>query len=412
MSAALRARRRSYRSLHPWARRFASDARLSGPSASGKPLTVHFILHRLDDPPWGVRSAVKKHYERYPNWFVKRAKHEGVWRSFKGIGAIPGWQDLHFAHHGGPSSPSDVAFDRGNGIYSYYYDEPWDFWLQMPTGKHYSDEEAVAALKEHGMKRGPHREGAALASAMEDDKGQIIGHFTDVPWCYGGWLPVNVDPGLPPLIEGGLNAAQFSQQAYLKALAPEAQPQTVAVGWHPLGDGYHVVKEGMRGMPCLRIDHPVDGPGGRDGMEDGHGVAVALSPSVPGHRRACSGKHTHRGGERQRIFRLPEGSGIRTGGAVAEVPSAGTPSPAACWRGREAEQSLPPQPFRLHPSSGRGACESKIGMVSPELSYARRAHREAGLGLGRAPEQCALPRLARRPAPGLPRGRTNPCRPR
>lgn len=223
--------------------------------------TVHFLLYKLDDPQWGMRSALKKYYELYPEWFVKRAKREGLWKNFDSIAKIPGWQDFHFAHHEGPSDATAVAFDREQGIYSYFYDEPWDFWLQMPTGKKYSYEDVVAALREQGSQPGPHREGAALSSAMFDADGNIIGHFTDVPWCYGGWFEVNVDPDLPAGNEGGLNAGQFSQQAYLKALAPEARPQLTALGWTRAGGPYALVQPGRTGQACVTIANPTGSPG-------------------------------------------------------------------------------------------------------------------------------------------------------
>ncbi|MCX5829824.1 MAG: hypothetical protein NTV58_17790 [Deltaproteobacteria bacterium] len=195
------------------------DIGLTKDSKIPSTVKIRFILYKIDEPAWGMRSALKKYYEMYPQWFEKRVKKEGIWKNFGRIEDIPNWEDFQIGFHEQPVDAKALEFDRQNDIKSFYYDEPWDFWLHMPKGKKYSYDDVLSYLKETGNKPGPHKNGATLSSALHDESGRVIGSFKDESWSYGGWFPLNCAPELPTVNSKGINAARYSANEYLKNVA-------------------------------------------------------------------------------------------------------------------------------------------------------------------------------------------------
>ena len=106
-----------------------------------------FILYRVDEPEWGFRAAVKKYYELYPGFFVKRNDREGLWVIDHQMN-IPDVTDFGFAftdsHY---TSPSERIFNEMHDIYSMEYSEPWGYRTYFgddPTEPSY--EEKIAAI--------------------------------------------------------------------------------------------------------------------------------------------------------------------------------------------------------------------------------------------------------------------------
>ncbi|MBK9388665.1 MAG: hypothetical protein IPN68_00225 [Bacteroidetes bacterium] len=104
------------------------------------PGRAFFKLSRYDfNSEWGMRAALKTYYNIYNDAFKKRVINEGIWLPFTAMRTIPGWEDFGFAYHEtswGSSDTKDgvktpnIISDRGTGVLSFQYTEPWD--VQIP----------------------------------------------------------------------------------------------------------------------------------------------------------------------------------------------------------------------------------------------------------------------------------------
>jgi hypothetical protein len=92
--------------------------------------TFHFILYKSDSPQWGFRSAAKKYYSIYPEYFIKRTAEEGCWEYPISPTQVPNPLDFGFKFF--ETSPqSSTVIDTCNqlGIEIYHYHEPWGVWM-------------------------------------------------------------------------------------------------------------------------------------------------------------------------------------------------------------------------------------------------------------------------------------------
>ena len=107
------------------------------------PNRAFFKLCQFDfDPVWGMRAALKQYYSIYPETFKKRVVNEGIWLPFTSLRSIPGWEDFGFAFHETSWGSSDkknggkvpnILSDKGTGVLSFQYTEPWDIQLPIKT---------------------------------------------------------------------------------------------------------------------------------------------------------------------------------------------------------------------------------------------------------------------------------------
>ncbi|MEO8253938.1 MAG: hypothetical protein ABI554_06065 [Flavobacterium sp.] len=184
------------------------------------PLTEKFpnraffkLSHFKFNANWGMRAALKKYYEIYPESFKKRVTTEGVWLPFTPLRSIKNWEDFGFAYHEtawGGSDEKDgkklptILSDKGTGVLSFQYTEPWD--VQLPILKKNITYDTLVSNK---MIPSKHQE-YLKSSATEDKNGLWQTRRLETPWFSSGWavsITTNCDPDL-----GGFNRYQYVKQ--------------------------------------------------------------------------------------------------------------------------------------------------------------------------------------------------------
>lgn len=100
-------------------------------NAKGKPLSVapFRVLISRHDPQQGFRSALKRYYERYPEFFTKRTRRDGGWFVWGEVAKMDGALDAGFGFHWGPSGPGAVKWDNQHQVTALQYIEP-EFYQQ------------------------------------------------------------------------------------------------------------------------------------------------------------------------------------------------------------------------------------------------------------------------------------------
>lgn len=152
---------------------------------------------------WGMRAALSRYYSIFPEAFKKRVVNEGIWLPFTPLRSIPGWDDFGFAFHETSWGSKDVKFDKkipamlsdkGTGVLSFQYTEPWD--LQLPIRvKTMGYNEIVGG----GLINKEHRYYLDI-SATNDKNGLWQARRLETPWFRAGWavsITTNCDPDLP-----------------------------------------------------------------------------------------------------------------------------------------------------------------------------------------------------------------------
>ncbi len=182
------------------------------------PLTEKFpnraffkLAHFAFDNSWGMRAALKQFYTIFPEAFKKRATNEGIWLPFTPLRSIPNWEDFGFAFHETSWNTSDekdgkklsnILSDKGTGVLSFQYTEPWD--VQLPIlKKDLSYDTLISMIPQAHQKY-------IGNSATEDKNGKWQIRRLETPWFKSGWamsITTNCDPGLP-----GNNRAQHVVQ--------------------------------------------------------------------------------------------------------------------------------------------------------------------------------------------------------
>ncbi len=166
--------------LTPDTKRFPSRASFS------------LVLYR-SDPAWGFRSALERYYRLFPDCFTKRNQKEGIWMPFTDIATVEGWQDFGFQFKEGDNN---VPFDQEQGIYSFFYVEPWSNWVRMPKEMERTLENAVNLAKERAAE-GSHKDQATITSAVEGPGGGWAARIENEPWCDGAVICIDPNPEVP-----------------------------------------------------------------------------------------------------------------------------------------------------------------------------------------------------------------------
>jgi len=170
--------------------------------------TVLIFKH---DGEWGMRAAAKRYYEMFPEYFVKRTEHEGLWFYAVPVRPIPNPEDFGLTFYEGfIRKPEDRAYAREKGIYILPYTEPWGVRQPFPDVKEREQmppyEERLAILKRWAedkkssarLQAGPRWEiaQAVLNSMPYDSEGK--GYFrVDKYAFWSQWWMTNTDPNLP-----------------------------------------------------------------------------------------------------------------------------------------------------------------------------------------------------------------------
>lgn len=167
------------------------------------PNRAFFKLSRFNfNSNWGMRAALKQYYSIYPESFKKRVATEGVWLPFTPLRSIKNWEDFGFAYHEtawnnfdkkeGKRLPN-ILSDKGTGVLSFQYTEPWD--VQLPI---FTKEIAYDTLVSNKMIPIEHQE-YLKNSATEDKNGLWQTRRLETPWFSSGWavsITTNSDPDL------------------------------------------------------------------------------------------------------------------------------------------------------------------------------------------------------------------------
>ena len=183
------------------------------------PLTEKFpnraffkLSHFNFNANWGMRAALKQYYAIYPESFKKRVVTEGIWLPFTPLRSIPNWEDFGFAYHetawnnsdemNGESLPN-ILSDKGTGVLSFQYTEPWDIQLPILT-----KEIAYNTLISDKMIPTEHQQ-YLKNSATADKNGLWQTRRLETPWFTSGWA-VSITTNCDPDIEG------YSRYQYVK----------------------------------------------------------------------------------------------------------------------------------------------------------------------------------------------------
>jgi hypothetical protein len=183
---------------------FAEFDFATSPLTTKFPNRAFFKLCRFDfNPQWGMRAALKKYYSIFPEAFKKRVVNEGIWLPFTSLRSIPGWDEFGIAFHetswgskdlkSGEKIPN-ILSDKGTGVLSFQYTEPWD--VQLPVK---IKTMGYAELVSGGLITKEHRSYLDI-SATRDKNGLWQARRLETPWFTTGWavsITTNCDPDLP-----------------------------------------------------------------------------------------------------------------------------------------------------------------------------------------------------------------------
>jgi hypothetical protein len=154
------------------------------------------------DSKWGMRSALEHYYSIYPEAFKKRVVTEGIWLPFTPLRSIPQWEDFGFAFHETSWNNNDkkegerlpnILSDKGTGVLSFQYTEPWD--IQLPIARKNIPYDSLISDK---MIPAEHLE-YMKNSSTEDKNGLKQARRLETPWFSTGWavsITTNCDPDL------------------------------------------------------------------------------------------------------------------------------------------------------------------------------------------------------------------------
>jgi len=228
--------------------------------------SFEFVFYRFD-PAWGMRAALKRYYQIFPDAFAKRVEREGMWMPFTDISSVQDWQDFGFAFHEGTNN---VPFDTANGIYSFEYVEPVSYWMAMPKDLPRTREAAEALLREKA-RAAPDMSYAAATytSIIHDAGGTPVELILNAPWCDGALFIVNPAPSVPVSAEYPVNKAQVMLHDIDAAIGGHRWP---LLEWQPWDRGFAIEPgAGPNRVTALRCEN-------KPGESSGASQTVILSP--------------------------------------------------------------------------------------------------------------------------------------
>ena len=155
-----------------------------------------FAIYRTD-PKWGFRSAAKKLYDIFPDYFVCRSKDQGIWMPFTDVSTVEGWEDFGFKYHEGNNN---VPFDDEANILSFRYTEPSTWWMRMDSEIERTHQNIMNMLNEYANSTDTRKKQTAetaIISGSFDEKGQYQYLVQNTPWCNGAVFSLNPNPYIP-----------------------------------------------------------------------------------------------------------------------------------------------------------------------------------------------------------------------
>ncbi len=155
------------------------------------------VMYRFN-PQWGFRAAWQRYMEIFPEYFIVRAREQGLWMPFTDVSKVEGWQDFGFKFHEGNNN---VPWDDEHGVLSFRYTEPMTWWMPMKKELPRTADEALRVRDELAKTGNTSQRQMAEASrttAMFDEAGQPALIFRNEPWCNGAVWSLNPNPYLQP----------------------------------------------------------------------------------------------------------------------------------------------------------------------------------------------------------------------
>lgn len=103
---------------------------------------VTFYLYS-HDAEWGFRSALKKYYDLFPQYFVKRVQREGLWLARTPTQVVPSPEEFGITFHEVSSVKTNpMRLDNAMGVYTFSYIEPGRAGISLPFGEGWSEQAA------------------------------------------------------------------------------------------------------------------------------------------------------------------------------------------------------------------------------------------------------------------------------
>ncbi len=140
----------------------------------------------------GFRSAFARYQKAFPEYFVVRAKKQGLWMPFTDVSTVKGWEDFGFRFHEGDNN---VPWDDEHDVLSFRYTEPMTWWMRMAKEMPRTPEAALAEMNRlaEADKDSTLRQKARVTriAAMHDESGQPSLLFQNAPWTDGAVWSVN-----------------------------------------------------------------------------------------------------------------------------------------------------------------------------------------------------------------------------
>lgn len=81
------------------------------------------ILLYRHDHEWGFRSALKRYYDFFPQFFIKRVRREGGWYVWGNMAETKDALEAGFAFHWGPRDANAVKWDNEHDVIALFYIE-------------------------------------------------------------------------------------------------------------------------------------------------------------------------------------------------------------------------------------------------------------------------------------------------
>jgi hypothetical protein len=154
------------------------------------------VIYRFD-PEWGFRSAMKKYYEIYPQYFEKRVTNEGIWVPFSALDEIPDLQDFGVAYH--ETFDTDYRFNDVNNIYSFrFINAPWTSRIPMPESLPNNNYDQIMEYVQMKTDQGDSIAETIMNSGSFDAYGKFISEpHVGFSWCsYCALFTVSPDPDI------------------------------------------------------------------------------------------------------------------------------------------------------------------------------------------------------------------------
>ncbi|MEG1980534.1 MAG: hypothetical protein RR060_07380, partial [Victivallaceae bacterium] len=148
------------------------------------------------DGSLGMRGALAKYYEIFPQYYQARIKEQGNWMAFVPISEVEGYEDFHFRFKEGTNEP---AWDRVHNMLTFRYTEPMTCWTEM--GHVPANQQAAIDFRNSLLKddKNPQHLKSLIcqSSSMHDCNGKDVCILMNRPWCNGAVWSINSMPDLP-----------------------------------------------------------------------------------------------------------------------------------------------------------------------------------------------------------------------